>query len=388
VKVEVIPLRGLPEISTEDDLPGLLLAAIRRERLTLADGDVVAVTQKVVSKAEGRVVAEGPDGKEAWVQKESRRVVASRGDVVITETRHGFVCANAGVDASNVAEGFLTLLPEDPDGSAERIRSSLVAASGAEVGVVVTDTFGRAWRTGVVNVAIGCAGLPSVVDLRGTKDGLGRTLEVTIVALADEVAAAAGLAMGKAEGVPAALVRGVRAEAPPAPASALVRPAREDLFRTSPLQAIRDRRELASFDERAVPRSLVEEAVGAVLGGPALLPGLSVLLATVESAQARRRLLRASDPDARAVLGAAPVVILPFVHVHPTVAETPSRRDGWVAAGGAAVQSLLLALSSQGLASTWIPPERFDASLLRELGGGDDTVPVGAVTAGWPAGGA
>ena len=156
-----------------DDLGRLLLDALGAAGVALRDGDVLAVTQKVVSKAEGRVVREAPDGKAAWVARESRRVVARRGDLVVAETRHGFVCANAGVDASNVAQGWLSLLPEDPDRSAEALRRALSEASGAEVGVVVTDTFGRAWRRGLVNVALGCAGLPALVDLRGSPDASG-----------------------------------------------------------------------------------------------------------------------------------------------------------------------------------------------------------------------
>jgi coenzyme F420-0:L-glutamate ligase/coenzyme F420-1:gamma-L-glutamate ligase len=232
VTVEVIPVTGIPDIRAGDELGAILGEAIRADRITLRDGDVVVVTQKVVSKAEGRVVSELPDGKAAWVAREARRVVARRADLVIAETRHGFVCANAGVDASNVADGLLSLLPEDPDASAERIRASLGGLTGARIAVVITDTFGRPWRRGLVNVAIGVAGLPSLVDLRGTSDASGRTLEVTVVALADEVAAASGLVMAKAAGIPAAVVRGVRAEGTPTPASAIVRPPEEDLFRT------------------------------------------------------------------------------------------------------------------------------------------------------------
>jgi coenzyme F420-0:L-glutamate ligase/coenzyme F420-1:gamma-L-glutamate ligase len=236
MRVEILPILGVPEIRPGDDLSELLVASIRSTGIVLEDGDVLAVTQKVVSKAEGRVVPVGEEGKAAWVAREARRIVARRGDLVIAETRHGFVCANAGVDASNVEEGYVTLLPEDPDGTAERIRASVGRVSGAEVAVVITDTFGRPWRHGLVNVAIGCAGLPSLVDLRGTKDGIGRILDVTIVALADEIAAATGLVMGKAEGVPAAVVRGVRAEGPYLPASAMIRIGEEDLFPYSPVQ--------------------------------------------------------------------------------------------------------------------------------------------------------
>jgi coenzyme F420-0:L-glutamate ligase/coenzyme F420-1:gamma-L-glutamate ligase len=236
MRVEILPVLGMPEIHPGDDLCGLLVASIRSTGIVLEDGDVVAVTQKVVSKAEGRVVPVGEGGKAAWVAREARRIVARRGDLVIAETRHGFVCANAGVDASNVEEGYVTLLPQDPDGSADRIRAFVSQTSRADVAVVITDTFGRPWRHGLVNVAIGCAGLPSLVDLRGTKDGAGRILDVTIVALADEIAAATGLVMGKADGVPAAVVRGVRAEGPHLPASAMVRSAEEDLFPYSPVQ--------------------------------------------------------------------------------------------------------------------------------------------------------
>src|SRR5207247_2045063 len=347
---EAIPVRGLAEVGPGDDLAGLIAAGLRAEKIALQDGDVVAVTQKVVSKAEGRIVPERPEGKEGWVAKETRRVVARRDELVVAETKHGFVCANAGVDASNVAEGFLTLLPEDPDGSAERIRSTLAAETGADIGVVITDTFGRPWRTGVLNVAIGCAGFPALVDLRGTKDTAGRELEATIVALADEVAAASGLAMGKAEGTPVAVVRGVRAEAPPSFASALVRPADEDLFRTGPLQAIRDRLEDTAFAAREVPRSLVEEAVGAALASATPI-GADPLIFVVVDSEPGLRMLGAADAEARPLLAGAPVVVVPLLPLRPGL---EAARDGRVAAGGAAVQNLLLALSAQGVASSWL----------------------------------
>jgi coenzyme F420-0:L-glutamate ligase/coenzyme F420-1:gamma-L-glutamate ligase len=235
VTIELLPVLGMPEVRPGDDLAGLMSAAMRSTGIVLQEGDVVAVTQKIVSKAEGRIVPIGEGGKAAWVARESHRIVARRGDLVISETAHGFVCANAGVDVSNVDEGFVTLLPEDPDGTAERIRTDLGHHFGAEVAVVITDTFGRPWRQGVVNVAIGCAGLPSLIDLRGTKDSTGRVLDVTIVALADEIAAATGLVMGKADGIPAAVVRGVRGEGPDLPASALIRRGDEDLFPFSPV---------------------------------------------------------------------------------------------------------------------------------------------------------
>lgn len=225
--VQVTGLSGLPEIRPGDDLAALLSPLL----VHAANGDVVAVTQKIVSKAEGRLVP-GHD-RDAVVARETVRVVARRGDVVITETAHGLVCANAGVDASNVEEGMLSLLPIDPDASAERLRVAFRDRLGIDLGVVITDTFGRPWRQGVINVAIGCAGLPAVVDLRGRTDHHGRALDATIVALADEIAAASGLVMAKDSGVPAALVRGVdRLGGSDGHAADLIRPADEDMFRT------------------------------------------------------------------------------------------------------------------------------------------------------------
>jgi coenzyme F420-0:L-glutamate ligase / coenzyme F420-1:gamma-L-glutamate ligase len=230
-RLEILAVEGLPEIRPGDRLAPLLAGCAR-----LADGDVVVVTQKVVSKAEGRMVAVDPDDAAALaavVEAESVRVLRRRVDLVIAETETGFVCANAGVDRSNVPDGHVTLLPLDADRSARRIRDGLRAAPGVDVGVIVSDTFGRPWRRGVTDVAIGCAGIAAVVDLRGTTDALGRTLEVTEVAVADELAAAAELVMGKASGVAAAVVRGVdpawfRAASV---RTEIVRPPREDLFR-------------------------------------------------------------------------------------------------------------------------------------------------------------
>ncbi len=234
--IQIWPVEGLPEIRPGDDLTAILAEPLRSTGVR--EGDVVIVTQKIVSKAEGRVVPDEGEGRSAWVERETHRVVARRGDLVIAETRHGFVCANAGVDASNVEAGFVSLLPLDPDASATALRDGLVRALGVKaLGVIVTDTFGRPWRNGLVNVAIGCAGLPAVVDLRGGVDHHGRELEVTIVALADEIAAASGTVMGKASRVPAALVRGIDIDqAPHGHAQDLVRPTAEDLFRAGTIE--------------------------------------------------------------------------------------------------------------------------------------------------------
>jgi coenzyme F420-0:L-glutamate ligase/coenzyme F420-1:gamma-L-glutamate ligase len=229
--LEIIPVEGLPEVRPGDRLAPMLAACAG-----LADGDVVVVTQKVVSKAEGRMVAVDPDDPAAYaavIEAECVRILRRRGDLVIAETAAGFVCANAGVDRSNVPGGYVTLLPLDADRSARRIRDGLRAAPGVEVGVIVSDTFGRPWRKGVTDVAIGCAGIAAVVDLRGTTDALGRTLEVTEVAVADELAAAAELVMGKSTGVAAAIIRGVERSwlRDASVRSEIVRPPAEDLFR-------------------------------------------------------------------------------------------------------------------------------------------------------------
>jgi coenzyme F420-0:L-glutamate ligase / coenzyme F420-1:gamma-L-glutamate ligase len=206
--IELLPVVGIPEVSPGDDIATLIAAASPEVR----DGDVLVVTQKIVSKAENQLVAVDPDdplSHKDLVEQEAVRVLRRRGDLVITETKHGFVCANSGVDRSNLADGVAALLPRDSDRSARRIRDRLRTATGVEVGVIVSDTFGRAWRKGLVDVAIGCAGIAGVLDLRGTEDTEGHELQVTEVAVADEIAAAAELVMGKADGVPVAIVRGV-----------------------------------------------------------------------------------------------------------------------------------------------------------------------------------
>lgn len=204
--LEVIPVEGIGEIERGTDLAAVIASAF-----DLRDRDIVVVTQKIVSKAEGAMVEVDPTdplSHKPIVERESVRVIRRRGDLVISETRHGFVCANAGIDLSNVASGWAALLPEDPDRSARRIRDGISGRCGVTVGVVVADTFGRTWRRGVTDVAIGSAGLVPVLDLRGTADAYGRELHVTEVAIVDELAAAAELVMGKATGIPVAVIRG------------------------------------------------------------------------------------------------------------------------------------------------------------------------------------
>lgn len=231
----IIPVGGIPEVGPGDTLATLVADAASAQDTPLQDGDCVVVTQKVVSKAEDRIVPLDPDdpaARRALVESESVRVMRRRGDLIISETRHGFVCANAGVDLSNVAGGFAALLPLDADRSARRIRDGIRARAGVEVAVVVSDTFGRAWRTGLTDVAIGVAGIAAVVDLRGQADANGRELHVTEVAVADEIAGAADLVMGKASRVAAAIVRGLDPSwQRDGSVRELVRHPSEDLFR-------------------------------------------------------------------------------------------------------------------------------------------------------------
>lgn len=229
--LEIRPVPGIGEIRPGDDLAGMIVDAIKADGWALEERDIVVVTHKVVSKQEGRIVAIPDEATyRSLVLDEAAEVIRRRGDLIIAKTKHGFICANAAVDRSNVADGFALLLPVDPDRSAHRIRTLIERASDTSVGVVITDTFGRPWRRGLVDVAIGISGLPSIVDLRGTTDAHGNELSVTEVAIVDEIAAAADLVMGKATQIPVAVVRGLQLEGT-GRVTDLVRPADEDLFR-------------------------------------------------------------------------------------------------------------------------------------------------------------
>ncbi len=235
-RLTVWPVTGIGEIRPGDQLGDIVADACRAEpNGPLLDGDVLVVTQKVVSKAEGRMVEIDPDdplSHKSLVEDEAVRIVRRRGDLIITETSHGFVCANSGIDLSNVERGYAALLPIDSDRSARRIRDIVRARLGVEVGVIVSDTFGRPWRRGLTDVAIGVAGVAAVVDLRGTPDSLGRTMQVTEVCVADEIASAAELVMGKSSGVPVAVVRGCDPSwMRDSSIGEIVRPPSQDLFR-------------------------------------------------------------------------------------------------------------------------------------------------------------
>ncbi len=233
--LQIIPIDGIGEIRPGDEIAVLIAEAARGQGTPLADGDCIVVTQKVVSKAENRLVpldGDDLDARRELVESESVRIVRRRGDLTISETKHGFVCANAGIDLSNVDDGYAALLPVDSDRSAKHIRDALQARAGVDVAIIVSDTFGRPWRMGLTDVAIGVCGIAAVVDLRETPDAKGRILHVTEVAIADEIASAAELVMGKASGVPAAIVRGLdRSWFRDGSVRELIRPPSEDLFR-------------------------------------------------------------------------------------------------------------------------------------------------------------
>jgi coenzyme F420-0:L-glutamate ligase / coenzyme F420-1:gamma-L-glutamate ligase len=232
VTLEIHPLLGIGEVKPGDDVAAVLMASI--EEVGPLEGDVLVVTHKIVSKAEGAVreiVGDEEEFKKALVEEVARSIIRRRGDLIIAETKHGFVCANAGIDRSNAAAGTMILLPDDPDRSAHRIRAKLRQSLGIDFPVIISDTFGRPWRQGLTDVAIGVSGLTPILDLVGTKDWSGRDLDVTRIAVADELAAAADLVMGKASGTPAALVRGYDGPRGEGRASELVRPVDGDLFR-------------------------------------------------------------------------------------------------------------------------------------------------------------
>jgi coenzyme F420-0:L-glutamate ligase/coenzyme F420-1:gamma-L-glutamate ligase len=406
-QLSVLPVTGLPEIGAGADLAALITDAAP----DLRDGDILVVTSKIVSKAEGRVVT---GDREAAIDAEAVRTVARRGQTRIVTTRHGLVLAAAGVDTSNTAPGTVVLLPADPDASARRLRQAIATRRGISVGVIISDTLGRAWRTGQTDTAIGAAGLMPLRDHRGQTDTFGNPLEVTVAAVADEIAAAADLVKGKTSQIPVAIARGlpelvITADGPGA--AALVRPAAEDMFRLGAADVLTERRTVREFTAEPVDPAAVRRAIAAALTAPAPHHSTPWRFAVLESAAARTALLdemlaawqadlsgdgftpeqiarrvRRGVPLRRAPLIIVPCLVTDAAHAYPDERRNGAERSMFVVAMGAAVQNLLVALAIDGLGSCWVSSTLFCQPVAAAaLGLPPGWEPMGAVGVGHPA---
>ncbi|MBF9319292.1 coenzyme F420-0:L-glutamate ligase [Mycobacteroides chelonae] len=420
--VEILPIADLPEFRPGDDVAKTIAEAAPWIR----DGDVIVITSKIISKAEGRIVA-APTDPEArdtlrrkLIDSESVRVLARKGKTLITENTIGIVQAAAGIDASNVDTAELVLLPTDPDGSAAAVRAALSRQLGVNVAVVITDTMGRAWRNGQTDAAIGSSGIPVLYGYAGAKDKHGNELQVTEVAIVDEIAAAADLVKGKLTDVPVAVVRGLSVPDDGSVARDLQRSGPDDLFWLGTAEALeqgrRDavlvRRSIRQFADIAVDSDLLREAIGEALTAPAPHHTHPVRFVWLRDLATRRALLDAMKQawavdlsgDGRTpesvekrvargqILYDAPEIVIPFLvpdgaHDYPDERRNAAEHTMFTVAVGAAVQALLVALAARGVGSCWIGSTIFAADVVRrQLELDASWEPMGAIAIGYPHG--
>jgi coenzyme F420-0:L-glutamate ligase / coenzyme F420-1:gamma-L-glutamate ligase len=409
-RLTVLAVTGIPEITVGADLAALVADAALAGP-GLIEGDILVVTSKIVSKAEGRVVR---GDRESAIRAETVRVVARRGPTTISQTRHGLVMAAAGVDESNTEPGTLVLLPVDPDGSAEALRKGIGERAGALVGVIITDTMGRPWRAGQTDTAIGVAGVTPLRDHRGQSDTFGNLLEVTVAAVADEIASAADLVKQKTTGVPVAIVRGLGdlvTDAAGPGAAAIIRPAGEDMFRLGAADVLTARRTVRDFTPAPVSPEAVRRAIAAAITAPAPHHSQPWRFAVLASEGARTRLLddmraawradltadgftpeqiakrvRRGEPLRRAPLIIVPCLAADAAHTYPDPRRNAAERTMFVVSIGAAVENLLVALAVEGLGSCWVSSTLFCREVTaRALGLPPDWEPMGAIGVGYPA---
>jgi coenzyme F420-0:L-glutamate ligase/coenzyme F420-1:gamma-L-glutamate ligase len=409
-QLTIMPVPGLPEIQAGADLAALITEAALGGP-GLLDGDIVVITSKIVSKAEDRVIR---GDREKAIQAETVRVVARRGPTTISQTRHGLVMAAAGVDESNTEPGTLVLLPTDPDASAESLRKGISERAGVRLGVIITDTMGRPWRAGQIDTAIGAAGIMPLRDLRGQADTFGNILEVTVAAVADEIAAAADLIKQKTTGIPVVIVRGVPdlvTDSAGPGAAAIIRPAGEDMFRLGAADVVTARRTVRDFSSAAVSPEAVRRAIGAAITAPAPHHSQPWRFVVLESADARTRLLddmlaawtadltadgftpdqiakrvRRGEPLRRAPLIIVPCLVSDAAHSYPDARRNAAERAMFLVAMGAAIENLLVALAVDGLGSCWISSTLFcREATLQALGLPPAFEPMGAIGVGHPA---
>lgn len=429
--VQVYGLPTLHQFTSGDDLVATFFEALTPEN-SLQDGDIIVITSKVVAKCEGRVVT-GVADREAAIKGEAKRIVATkihaRGVTTIVETHTGLILAAAGIDASNTEPGTIVLLPVDPDHSARQIRERFEKVTGLRLGVVITDTLGRAWRLGVTDHAIGAAGITVLDDLTGKPDAFNRTLEMTVVAVADEIAAASELVRPKDSLTPFALIRGlehlITTEHGPG-AQAIVRPTEEDLFSLGTAEsialgaqrAVTDRRTVRNFQQQQVPGLVIEKAIEAAITAPAphhSTPWRFLVLNSDDEQQHRKRIAlldsmaqtwqRDLEAEGKSeeevikrisrgnILRTAPCVVLAFMdlaagaHTYPEVGgRNNNERDMFLVAGGAAVENFLISISSQGYGSAWISSTLFCPETVRtQLALPESYIPLGAIAIGMPA---